>query len=118
MNNVKVRERDREGEDDCEGWMTKTGERREELCSRKERRRREELLQPYHERPLLDLQQDDVSALRHPGQQYGDGTDGQPADVQPTRRRVELVDLGAARPERHQPAARAYWTGEDRDQSD
>lgn len=72
-------------------------------------RRESCVLQPYHECPLLDLQQDDVSALRHPGQQHSSGADGQPAHVQPTRRRVQLVDLGTARPERHQPAARTHW---------
>lgn len=59
----------------------------------------------YHESPLLDFVHDDGASLGHPGQQHCDAADGQPADVEAAGRRVQLVDLGAARPEGHQPAA-------------
>ena len=89
-------EREREGADEGEGGRA---------------------MRLYHECPLLDLDEDHVSALRHPGQQHGDGADGQPAHVQATRRRVQLMDLSAARPERHQIAARPHWSGVEDSQS-
>lgn len=48
---------------------------------------------------------DDSATLGHPGQQHSDSTDGQPAHVQATGRRVQLMDFGTAGPEGHQPAA-------------
>lgn len=81
-----------------------TGEKRRGQLVRGRRQPRL-LNDSYHESPLLDFVQDDSASLGHPGQQHCDSTDGQPADVEAAGRRVQLVDLGAPRPEGHQPAA-------------
>lgn len=63
----------------------------------------------YHERPLVDFEHDDRSALRHPGQQHGGSSYGQPAYVQATGCGVQLMNHGAAHPEGHQPATCTHW---------
>lgn len=62
------------------------------------------LTETYHERPLLDFVHDDGASLGHPGQQYSDSSNRQPADIQATGRCIQLVDFGASCPEGHQPA--------------
>ena len=59
----------------------------------------------HQQAPLFEFLEDDGRALGNPVVEDGADAQGEPADVEPARGRVQLVDLRVAHPHRHEAAA-------------